>query len=140
LAIDVFNQSDSLLGTLAANAADLQFLGFHLNMGQTADHLIFRSAGNGVDAFGMDNIALVSAANAVPEPSTITLWFLGAVTLIGLGWRRAQVKFFRDRLVLIGIDRQSQSPNGWSLPGTAIVAGLVLTAPVIRDGEGCRHH
>ena len=92
LVIDVVDQGNSLLGTLAANAVDLQFLGFQLDMGQTADHLIFRSdpaAGqNGVDAFGMDNIALVSASNAVPEPSTLTLWSLGAVALIGLTLRR----------------------------------------------------
>lgn len=30
----------------------------------------------------------VPETSAVPEPSTLTLWSLGAITLVGIGWRR----------------------------------------------------
>lgn len=39
------------------------------------------------DIFAVDDIRFVNA-RVVPEPTTLTLWSLGAVALFGLGWRR----------------------------------------------------
>ncbi|MGH9318572.1 MAG: hypothetical protein ACRD3V_01590 [Vicinamibacteria bacterium] len=42
LKIDVFDATNSLLGTLSADpSSDVEFLGFVLDMGELADHLVF---------------------------------------------------------------------------------------------------
>jgi hypothetical protein len=81
LMIDVFDETNALLGTLQADAApDVEFLGFQLSMGEHSGHLIFRAPG-GVDAFDIDNIAMVQ----VPEPSTM---FLAVVLALASCWFR----------------------------------------------------
>jgi hypothetical protein len=86
LMIEVFDETNVLLGTLLADAAaDVEFLGFQLSMGERSGHLIFRAPG-GVDAFDIDNMAMVQ----VPEPSTI---FLAVVPVLAYGWFRRKGLF-----------------------------------------------
>jgi hypothetical protein len=82
LMIEVFDETNALLGTLQADAApDVEFLGFQLSLGERSGHLIFRAPG-GVDGFDIDNIAMIQ----VPEPSTILLALV--LPLAYCGFRR----------------------------------------------------
>jgi hypothetical protein len=83
LMIEVFDESNALLGTLQADASpDVEFLGFQLSTGERSGHVIFRAPG-GVDGFDIDNLAMVQ----VPEPSTIVLALVLALSYCWFWWK-----------------------------------------------------
>jgi PEP-CTERM motif len=84
LLIDVFGPSDVLLGTLNP-ITNNGFSGFVLTDQDQAVRLRFRAGFSGVEDFGMDNVALVAARHAVPEPSALAL---AGLALAGLGLAR----------------------------------------------------
>jgi hypothetical protein len=61
LVIDVFDQSNSLIGTTTSVAVDTTFYGFHLGASQTAKRIELKFIGLTNDLFGMDNLSFTGS-------------------------------------------------------------------------------
>lgn len=88
LAVDVYLNGATLLGSLLISSDDPVFLGFAANAGEAVEFVRLRGAlpaGPGTrEGFSMDNVAIV----AVPEPATMALLGTAACCLGGYVRRR----------------------------------------------------
>lgn len=71
--IDIFDQSDNLIGTTTSVSADTTFYGFHLDAGESAGRIELRFGGVFNDLFGMDDLSFVQSASAPPCTLDLTL-------------------------------------------------------------------
>jgi predicted dehydrogenase len=83
--VDVYLTNGSLLATIAGPHGFPGFFGFTTTAGESIGHLRFRSAPNGVNTLGFDDMAAVTngggAPTQVPEPSTLILLGTGVLCL-----------------------------------------------------------
>jgi len=66
--IDIFDQSNNLIGTTASVADETTFYGFHLDAGASAGRIEIKFIGQTNDLFGMDNLSFVQSSSGVPDP------------------------------------------------------------------------
>ena len=69
--IDIYDQSNSLIGTTASVAVDTTFYGFLLDAGESAGRIEIRMATIFNDLFGMDDLSFVEGL-AADDPTTMT--------------------------------------------------------------------
>jgi hypothetical protein len=65
--IDIFDESNGLIGTTSAVATEDTFYGFHLGGGQTAARIELNFVGVTNDLFGMDDLSFVQSS--APNPT-----------------------------------------------------------------------
>jgi len=143
--IDVFDQSDNLIGTTAQVGAETTFYGFLLGPGQSAARIDLRFAGVTNDLFGMDNLSLVDTS-APPDPVSLTENLAGSVTAMTTlreGHRASLTRKLDAVLALISnagtpaADRQVQAAinvlNAFVLEVQALIGNGSLTSGV---GQG----
>lgn len=73
LVIDVFDQSNSLIGTTTSVALDTTFYGFHLGAGQTAKRIELKFVGQTNDLFGMDDLSFTGSSSPGPAEQITAL-------------------------------------------------------------------
>lgn len=83
--LEIFDSLNTLLDSTTLSLGAFGFIG--LESSTTIAKATITGIGSNLQSFNL-NIDNVRFEATVPEPSTLTLWSLGAIALGGVGWRR----------------------------------------------------